>query len=216
MRSERLRYHPVEPGNLDAFHSLVQDEHVRRYMMDGNVFPREWSEQRIRESQALFERRGVGIWLAYEKSTNEVVGFCGFWTSPGCPDPQLIYAMFERFRGRGFATEMARASIAQARQPGFAEIVADVDEINTPRCAFSASSGSSELQSTRARSETCSYFGSRRVSESPAGAGDKDVHGHASDTMAMRPGVRRLRPRGRARVRAPRRPASAAGGTRPT
>ena len=131
MRSERLRYHPVEPGNLDTFHGLVQDEHVRRYMMDGNTFSREWSEQRIRESQALFERRGVGTWLAHEKNTNEVVGFCGFWTSPGYPDPQLIYAMFERFSGRGFATEMARAAIVQARtQPGFEDITADVDEIN--------------------------------------------------------------------------------------
>jgi ribosomal-protein-alanine N-acetyltransferase len=132
MHTERLRYHRVETADLDAFHRLVQDEHVRRYMMDGNVFPREWSEQRIRESQALFERRGVGTWLAYEKKTGELVGFCGFWSSPGCPDPQLMYAMLERFSHRGFATEMARASIGQARaQPGFAEIVADVDEINT-------------------------------------------------------------------------------------
>jgi RimJ/RimL family protein N-acetyltransferase len=62
MLSERLRYHPAGPANLDAFHRLVQDE---------------------------------------------------------------------RFTGRGFATEMARASIARARtEPGFAEIVADVDEIN--------------------------------------------------------------------------------------
>lgn len=131
MHSERLRYQPVEPRSLDAFHRLVQDEHVRRYMMDGNVLSREWSEQHVRESQASFERRGIGIWLAYEGTTNELVGFCGFWSSPGWPDPQLMYAVFERFTGRGFATEMARASIAVAQtQPGFAEIVADVDEIN--------------------------------------------------------------------------------------
>jgi [ribosomal protein S5]-alanine N-acetyltransferase len=131
MLSERLRYCPAGPADLDAFHRLVQDEHVRRYMMDGNAFPREWSAERIRESQALFERRGVGIWLAYDKGTNELVGFCGFGNVPGRPGPQLMYAMFEPFTGRGFATEMARASIAQARtRPGFAEIVADVDEIN--------------------------------------------------------------------------------------
>jgi RimJ/RimL family protein N-acetyltransferase len=131
MLSERLRYHPVEPASLDAFHGLVQDEHVRRYMMDGNVFAREWSAERIRDSQALFERRGVGTWLAYERETNELVGFCGFENAAGRAEPQLVYAMFERFIGKGFATEMARAAIAQARtQPGFAEIVADVDEIN--------------------------------------------------------------------------------------
>jgi RimJ/RimL family protein N-acetyltransferase len=131
MVSERLRYHPAGPADLDVFHRLVQDEHVRRYMMDGNLFPREWSAEHIRASQALFERRGVGTWLAYDKGTNELVGFCGFGSVPGRPDPHLMYAMFERFTGRGFATEMARASIAQARtRPGFAEIVADVDEIN--------------------------------------------------------------------------------------
>ena len=131
MQSARLRYQPVEPGTLDAFHRLVQDEHIRRYMMDGNVFPREWSEQRVRDSRALFERRGVGIWLAYEKGTDELVGFCGFLVAPSFPEPQLLYAMTGPFSGRGFAMEMARVSIAQARtRPGFEEIVADVDEVN--------------------------------------------------------------------------------------
>ena len=132
LRSTRLRYHPVEPGTLDAFHGLVQDEHVRRYMMDGQVLPREWSEQRVQESRALFESRGVGIWLAHDKTTDELVGFCGFRIATSFPEPQLLYALRERWTRQGLATEMARAAIAQARtQPGFAEIVAAVDEINT-------------------------------------------------------------------------------------
>ena len=132
MRSARLRYHPVEPGTLDAFHGLVQDEHVRRYMMDGQVLPREWSEQRVQESRALFESREVGIWLAHDKTTDELVGFCGFRIASSFPEPQLLYALRERWTRQGLATEMARAAIAQARtQPGFAEIVAAVDEINT-------------------------------------------------------------------------------------
>ena len=132
LRSARLRYHPVEPGTLDAFHGLVQDEHVRRYMMDGQVFPREWSEQRVQESRALFESRGVGIWLAQDKTTDELVGFCGFRIATSFPEPQLLYALRERWTRQGLATEMARAAIVQARtQPGFAEIVAAVDEINT-------------------------------------------------------------------------------------
>jgi RimJ/RimL family protein N-acetyltransferase len=131
MFSERLKYQPVGPAALDAFHALVRDPHVRRYLMDGNVFTREWTEERIRDSQALFERRGVGIWLVYDKKTDDLVGFCGFLGIPPIPEPQLVYAMFERFSGRGYATEMARASIAQAhKQPGFAEIFAAVDEVN--------------------------------------------------------------------------------------
>jgi RimJ/RimL family protein N-acetyltransferase len=121
----------VEPATLDAFHRLVQDEHVRRYMMDGHVLPREWSLARVQESQALLADRGVTIWLAHDKATGELVGFCGFWIPPGGGEPQLLYALREAWTGRGLATEMGRAAIAQARtQAGFDEIVADVDEIN--------------------------------------------------------------------------------------
>ena len=128
----RLLYEPVTRALLDQFHALVQDPHVRRYLMDGEVFPREWSEDRIRDSAALFVRRGVGLSLAREINSGEVVGFCGFLEIPSVdPEPQLVYALYERFTGNGYATEMARASIAHARtQSGFADIVAAADAVN--------------------------------------------------------------------------------------
>ena len=127
----RLRYERVDLEQIDAFHSLVQDEYVRRYLMDGQVFPREWIEQQIHDSQDLFKQRGVGIWLTYEEGTNQLVGFCGFVKFPPLhSDPQLVYAVFERFSRRGYATEMAVESISRARAQGFTEIIAGVDEVN--------------------------------------------------------------------------------------
>ena len=132
MMSERLEYRPVTAATLDDFHSLVQDDHVRRYLMDGELLPREWSEQRVRDSTGLFERCGVGLWLAHQRETGDLVGFCGFLDIPSThPQPQLVYAIFERYAGQGYATEMARASIAEARRhSGFGTIVASVDEVN--------------------------------------------------------------------------------------
>jgi [ribosomal protein S5]-alanine N-acetyltransferase len=132
MMSERLAYEVVTPATLDEFHRLVQDDHVRRYLMDGQLFPREWSEERVRDSADLFERRGVGLWLAHHKATRDLVGFCGFLEILSMhPQPQLVYALFEGFTGMGYATEMARASIAEARRhPGFSTIVAGVDGAN--------------------------------------------------------------------------------------
>lgn len=133
MMSVRLQYRPVATANLDDFHRLLQDEHVRRYLLDGNLFPRDWSEERMRDSESLFVRRGVGIWLAYDSSSDELVGFCGFLELPEShPEPQLVYAIFEQYGGRGLATEMARASIDEARaKPGFDDVVTGVDEVNT-------------------------------------------------------------------------------------
>lgn len=132
MVSERLRYVPVAPATLDAFHGLVQDPHVRRFLLDGQVLPREWSETRIHQSAALFERRAVGLWLAYERTSDALVGFCGFAEFPEIhPEPELVYALVERYSGRGYASEMARASIAHARtRGGFTDIVTSVDEVN--------------------------------------------------------------------------------------
>jgi RimJ/RimL family protein N-acetyltransferase len=132
MISDRLIYDPLKPAHLDAFQRLVENEHVRRHLMDGDVFPREWTAERIRDSQALFRRRGVGIWLALDDVARELVGFCGFLEMPQIhPEPQIVYAMFERFTGKGYAVEMARAAIAHARaRAGFERIVAAVDEVN--------------------------------------------------------------------------------------
>ncbi len=103
--------------------------------MDGNLFPREWSEERVRESQCLFRRRGLGLWLVSDAATDELVGFCGFMEIASIhPEPQLVYALFERFSGKGFATEMARASIAYGCGRGITQLFASVDEANVASC----------------------------------------------------------------------------------
>jgi len=133
MRSGRLIYEPVRPHHLDDFHKLIQDAYVRHYLLDGEVFPREWTAERIFESHALFETHGVGIWLVREKASAELLGFCGFMVIPSVDsEPQLIYALFEEFTGKGYATEMARAAIEHAhRYAKMTGILASVDEVNS-------------------------------------------------------------------------------------
>jgi [ribosomal protein S5]-alanine N-acetyltransferase len=132
MISARLQYRELATDDLETFHAFVIDEHVRRYLMDGQVHPPAWSAARIRQSAGLFERRGVGLWLAAERASGEWIGFCGFLEIPQVhPEPQLVYALALRFSGRGYATEMARACVTEARRhPGFDEIVAGVDDVN--------------------------------------------------------------------------------------
>jgi ribosomal-protein-alanine N-acetyltransferase len=131
--SPRLTYERVSLATLHEFHALVVDAHVRRYLMDDTIFPLEWSEERVRDSEALFARRGVGLWLTREQESGALVGFCGFLELPSVhPDPQLVYALIEPFTGQGYATEMGQAAIAEARgQQGFDEIIAAADEVNT-------------------------------------------------------------------------------------
>jgi ribosomal-protein-alanine N-acetyltransferase len=132
MESERLRYCELGPKHLQDFQSLVQDAHVRHYLFDGQVLPMDWSVETIRTSQSLFDRRGVGMWLVSHRVTEELIGFCGFVEIAAVhPEPQLVYAIFPRFVGLGYGTEMAHTAIAEARRhAGFATIIASVDEVN--------------------------------------------------------------------------------------
>lgn len=132
MESARLSYRPVGPSDLDDFLALVQDDHVRRYLLDGNLVDRAWCAERIAGSQALFQARGVGLWLVRQRADHRLVGFCGFMVFPELqPEPQLLYALLQPFTGQGFATEMGRFCIQQARsQPEFQVIPSSVDAVN--------------------------------------------------------------------------------------
>lgn len=132
LSSPRLRYESLTEDHLDRFHSLVQDAHIRRYLMDGVIMPREWGEERVRESEELMATRGVGLWLAIDKVTSKLAGFCGFLVISSAQSmPQLVYALREPFAGKGYAVEMARACIEDAREnAAFTDIIAAVDEVN--------------------------------------------------------------------------------------
>lgn len=132
MTSARLCYTPLAFQDLDAFHALVREPHIRRHLMDGQLMPREWIAEQIEDSRSLFAQRGVGVWLARLPATNDIVGFCGFLLQPQIhPSPQLMYAVREPFTRQRYATEMARACVAEARRHrGFDVIIASVDDTN--------------------------------------------------------------------------------------
>lgn len=134
LSSKRLRYRPLAQDQLDEFHALVIDSHIRRYMLDGAVMERSWSNQNLIASQALFTDREVGLWLIYpnDEPLDEAIGFAGFHVlkEPN-PEPQLVYALVEAQTGQGYATEVGRALIEEVTARGWQEVVTAVDAPNT-------------------------------------------------------------------------------------
>ena len=130
LTSPRLAYRAVSPTDVDTFHALATDEHIRRYLLDGLVVPRAWAADEIAASERLFSERQLGLWLTFDDG--RVVGFCGFRVFAELDaHPQILYALLPRAVGRGLATEMTRALLAYAETIGFAPVRAGVDEINT-------------------------------------------------------------------------------------
>ena len=131
--SQRLVYRKLSPADLDAFHALVTDGHVRRYLLDGETMPRAWSASVIRASQKMFRERGVGLWLVSpSESAAPPAGFCGFLVFEELgEEPQLSYGFLQSHTAKGYATEAARALVSYARDEArMDEIVSAVDEPN--------------------------------------------------------------------------------------
>jgi ribosomal-protein-alanine N-acetyltransferase len=139
----RLVFRELAAHNLGQFHDLVCDEHVRRFLLDGQTMSLEWCAQIVESSSAEAARSGLGMWLLYERERAEPLGFTGYLRFAG-PDLrsraaerastsplQLLYALRASHTGRGYAGEAAVALIDFAREHcAQGDIVAAMDEPN--------------------------------------------------------------------------------------
>jgi RimJ/RimL family protein N-acetyltransferase len=117
-RAARVSFHLLQPEHFDVLHSLVLDEHIRRYLMDGQWMPESWTRGLIDTSREAFDRSKLGLWLVSEPGApaEQAFGFAGFWTFEGVGSaPQLLYALRADRTGRGLAREIAGALIDFAR-----------------------------------------------------------------------------------------------------
>lgn len=129
----RLRFRRVAAPDAAALHDLAVDPHIRRYLLDGQLVDRSWSDTEIHRSTMLFAARGVGLWLVFPVgSTGEPIGFGGYRIFEDLdPRPQLLYALRESWTGRRLGTELATALVEFAvAKAGFEEVPAATDEPN--------------------------------------------------------------------------------------
>jgi len=139
----RLVFRELAEHNLGQFHDLVCDEHVRRFLLDGQNMSVAWCNQILESVSVERARSGLGVWLLCERESAEPFGFAGYLRFEG-PDSalQLVYALRASHGGRGYAREAAVALIDFAReQCALGDIVAVVDEPNVASCSVLARLG---------------------------------------------------------------------------
>lgn len=97
----------VELLNETAFLRYIGDRGVRdeadalRYVEAGPV--------------ASYARFGFGLYRVGLKPAGDPIGICGLLKRDALPDPDLGFALLERYRSRGYAHEAAAAVLALGR-----------------------------------------------------------------------------------------------------
>ena len=104
----------VTHADATPLHELWTSAGVRRYLWDGEVIPRERTDEAIAMSDDLFEQHDFGLWLLRERIDHSLVGFAGIWPFREAQEFELLFGVDERMWGRGYAAEAGRAVIDYA------------------------------------------------------------------------------------------------------
>lgn len=129
LRSPRLGYRRLTRRDVDLFHALCRDAHLKRYLLDGADMSRAFAAEAVEISDRLFQTDGVGLWLV--ERDGGPIGFTGFRRFPElCAEPQLLYAFVGDHVGSGYATEAVTSMLSETRRLGWSRVVAAVDGPN--------------------------------------------------------------------------------------
>jgi RimJ/RimL family protein N-acetyltransferase len=106
LETERLRLRAVEAGDVEELVGLHDDPLVARYL---GVRDRDWYEWRIGVSEEEWTERGHGFVVVLDAESGRFLGRTGLRYWPQFGETELGWVLRPEARGRGIATEAARA-----------------------------------------------------------------------------------------------------------
>lgn len=121
--TERLMMIPPGKENLPDLIRLKGDDRVFGWMLHG-VRSAQRAAEELEDDIDFWEVRGYGTWCVFERESGAFLGICGFMERPDGRGVALRYALWPECRGKGYAREAARASLAFGHRTGLKRIIA--------------------------------------------------------------------------------------------
>ena len=111
METPRLWMREMRPEDAADFYALNADPEVLKFTGDEPFKDVDDSRQFLENYPSIsYEKDGYGRWTCIEKSSGEIIGWCGLrLQSSGETD--LGYRFHKRFWGKGYATESSILSL---------------------------------------------------------------------------------------------------------
>ena len=133
---ERLSLRRYTLADLDALCEVFSDSYARRFYPE--MLARERVLGWIRWNLRNYEETGFGLWAMEPRGESRLIGDCGltYQEVEGRQEIEIGYHLHEAERGKGYATEAARACLAYAFRELDAPLVCSiVASENTASCA---------------------------------------------------------------------------------
>lgn len=133
LRTERLVLRPWEQADRPPYADMNADPAVMEFFP--RMLTRDETEAQVDAFERELEARGYCPWAVAELATGEFIGFVGLHDVPSvlpfAPAVEVGWRLAERFWGKGYATEAARAALAYGfGEVGLTEVVSFTSVVN--------------------------------------------------------------------------------------
>ena len=130
LRTERLILRRWRETDREAFARMNADPEVMRYFP--RPLTREESDAYVDRIELQFDERGFGLWALEVPGVAPFIGYAGLSVPPFMPGVEIGWRVDSPYWGHGYATEAARATLADAfARVGLKEVVSFTSPLNS-------------------------------------------------------------------------------------
>jgi RimJ/RimL family protein N-acetyltransferase len=133
LETERLRLRHFERTDAPFIIELLNSPGWLQYIGDRNVKTEDQAIQYLQNGpMKSYEVNGFGLSLVERKDDEQAIGMCGIIKREGLDHPDIGFAFLPPFEGKGYAYEIAAATLQYAKeQLGISKVTAITLPINT-------------------------------------------------------------------------------------
>lgn len=125
--SKRLICRRMILEDRDALFAVYSDSVAMRWVGDGQPLTELQCDEWYKVTQANYVKRGYGMFVLQDRSSSQVIGFCGLVHPGGQPEAEVKYALLRPHWDQGLASEAVPALLAYgASEHGLPRIIATV------------------------------------------------------------------------------------------
>ena len=104
--TERLILKPTDKEDVEFIFKIMNTPKYYKYIGDRNIRTLEDAENYITQKMMpQYEKMGFGNFTVTLKSDSSKIGFCGIYVRPSLETPDIGFAFFEEYEGKGYAYE---------------------------------------------------------------------------------------------------------------
>ncbi len=148
--TERLIGRQLEPDDYQELLNVYGDISAMRWVDDGNPITPEECKKWLEITEKNYHIYGYGLSAIVERSSGEVIGFCGLVHPGGQKQTEIKYAFKRNYWDRGLATETVRAMLRYgSRAFNLTYVIATVDQENIRSKRVLVKSGMSLIETRK-------------------------------------------------------------------